>query len=50
MELGNRVMNFFEGQFMKILILGAGVYLAGQFIQGVGVGTSKKGTKESSSD
>jgi len=50
MELGNRVVNFIEGQFMKILILGAGVYLAGQFISGVGVGTTKKSTKESTSD
>ncbi len=42
MELGNRALNFLEGQFMKILLLGAGVYLAGQFIQGAGVGATGK--------
>jgi len=46
-SIGLRTINFLEGKFMNILVLAAGVYLAGQFIQGVGKGSSKK---ESSSD
>lgn len=42
MELGNRAFKFFEDQFMKILVLGAGVYLAGQFLQGAARSTGSK--------
>lgn len=49
MNLGNRVVNFLEKELLKVLLLFGGVYLAGQFIQGVGVGTtkSKKSVSES---
>ena len=40
MELGNRVANFIEKEFFKVILLAGGIYLAGQFIQGVGVGTT----------
>lgn len=41
-SIGERTLNFIEGKFMNILVLAAGVYLAGQFLQGVGKGTSNK--------
>lgn len=45
LDLGNRVVNFIEKEFLKVLLLVGGVYLAGQFIQGVGVGTGSKSKK-----
>tara|TARA_E500000318_G_scaffold105519_1_gene112515 strand:- start:314 stop:889 length:576 start_codon:yes stop_codon:yes gene_type:complete len=39
-NLGNRVVNFIEKEFFKVILLAGGIYLAGQFIQGVGVGTT----------
>lgn len=47
-SIGQRTFDFIEGKFMNILVLAAGVYLAGQFIQGVGKGTTtKKDTSKS---
>lgn len=49
LNLGNRVVNFLEKELLKVILLAGGLYLAGQFIQGVGVGTtkSKKSSVES---
>jgi len=46
LDLGNRVVNFIEKEFLKVLLLVGGVYLAGQFIQGVGVGTGGSKSKK----
>ena len=40
LELGNRVANFVEKEFFKVILLFGGIYLAGQFIQGVGSGAT----------
>lgn len=45
-EVGNRAMKFIEDNLMKLFLLGAGVYLAGQFIQGVGSGTTGSSRKK----
>ena len=42
LELGNRVMNFIEKEFLKVILLAGGLYLAGQFVQGVGQNVGKK--------
>ena len=42
MELGNRVMNFIEKELFKVVLLAGGLYLAGQFVQGVGQNLGKK--------
>ena len=45
MELGNRVVNFIEKEFLKVILLVGGLYIAGQAVQGFtrSVGKSKKG-------
>jgi len=45
MELGNRVINFIEKEFLKVILLVGGLYIAGQAVQGFtkSVGKSKKG-------
>lgn len=42
MELGNRVMNFIEKELLKVVLLAGGLYLAGQFVQGIGQNVGKK--------
>ena len=42
LELGNRVMNFIEKELLKVILLAGGLYLAGQFVQGVGQNVGKK--------
>ncbi len=46
LDLSNRVVNFIEKEFLKVLLLVGGVYLAGQFIQGVATGTGGSKTKK----
>ena len=45
MEIGNRVINFFEKEFLKVILLVGGLYIAGQAVQGLtaSVGKTKKG-------
>ena len=42
MEIGNRVMDFIEKELLKVILLAGGLYLAGQFVQGVGQNVGKK--------
>tara|TARA_R110001599_G_scaffold7252_3_gene35666 strand:- start:491 stop:1048 length:558 start_codon:yes stop_codon:yes gene_type:complete len=41
-DLGNRVINFIEKELLKVVLLVGGLYIAGQFVQGVGQNVSKK--------
>lgn len=41
-EVGNRVMNFIEKEFMKVVLVIGGVYLAGQFLEGIGKNLGNK--------
>jgi len=40
--VGSRVMDFLEKEFMKVILLVGGVYLAGQFLEGVGKNLGNK--------
>ena len=42
LEIGNRVMNFIEKELLKVILLAGGVYLAGQFLEGVGKNLGNK--------
>lgn len=41
-DLGNRVINFIEKELLKVVLLVGGLYIAGQFVQGVGQNVAKK--------
>ncbi len=47
MEIGNRIVNFFEKEFLKVILLVGGLYIAGQAVQGftsaAASGKTKKG-------
>tara|TARA_R110002126_G_scaffold88181_4_gene211448 strand:- start:163 stop:747 length:585 start_codon:yes stop_codon:yes gene_type:complete len=45
MEIGNRVINFFEKEFLKVILLVGGLYIAGQAVQGFTASVGAKGKK-----
>lgn len=49
-SIGEKTIKYFSDKFMNAVVLLAGVYLAGQFLQGVGRSSSSSSKKESSSD
>lgn len=43
--LADRVGNFIEKEFMKVILLFGGIYIAGEFIKGIGQGIQSKGKR-----
>lgn len=43
--LADRVGNFIEKELLKVILLFGGIYIAGEFVKGIGRGVSEKGKK-----